>query len=43
VSRILGHASTVMTADLYGHVIDSHIFEASAKLPDLSLTRSTDG
>ena len=41
VSRILGHASTVMTADLYGHVIDSHIFEASAKLPDLSLTRDT--
>jgi integrase len=39
VSRILGHASTVMTADLYGHVIDSHIFEAAAKLPDLSLTR----
>jgi integrase len=44
VSRILGHASTVMTADLYGHVIDSHVFEASAKLPDLLLTRddSTD-
>jgi integrase len=42
VSRILGHASTVMTADLYGHVIDSHIFEASAKLPDLLLTRGTD-
>lgn len=39
VSRILGHASTVMTADLYGHVIDSHVFEASAKLPDLLLTR----
>lgn len=42
VSRILGHASTVMTADLYGHVIDSHVFEASAKLPDLSLARDPD-
>jgi integrase len=42
VSRILGHASTVMTADLYGHVIDSHVFEASAKLPDLSLTRDVE-
>ena len=39
VSRILGHASTVMTADLYGHVIDAHIFEATAKLPDLDLGR----
>lgn len=42
VSRILGHASTVMTADLYGHVIDAHVFEASAKLPDLLLTRDTE-
>ena len=23
VARILGHASTVMTADLYGHVVDA--------------------
>jgi hypothetical protein len=29
-----------MTADLYGHVIDSHIFEASAKLPDVDLGRT---
>jgi integrase len=32
VARILGHASTVMTADLYGHVIDAQVFAAANSL-----------
>jgi integrase len=32
VARILGHASVVMTGDLYGHVIDAQVFEAARAL-----------
>ena len=32
VARILGHASVVMTGDLYGHVIDAQVFEAARGL-----------
>jgi integrase len=32
VARILGHASVVMTGDLYGHVIDAQVFRAARSL-----------
>jgi integrase len=31
VQRILGHASTTMTMDLYGHLIDQNLWDAAAK------------
>jgi integrase len=37
VARILGHASVVMTGDLYGHVIDAQVFAAARALRAPSL------
>jgi hypothetical protein len=32
VQRILGHASTAMTMDMYGHLIDHNLWDAARKL-----------
>lgn len=38
VSRVLGHSTPTLTLSLYGHVVDSGVFEAVANLTDLPLT-----
>lgn len=39
VQRVLGHASAAMTMDLYGHLIDRNLWDAAARLGDISGTR----
>jgi integrase len=36
VQRVLGHASAAMTMDLYGHLIDRNLWDAAARLGDIS-------
>jgi hypothetical protein len=36
VQRILGHASAAMTMDLYGHLIDRNLWEAAARVGEVS-------
>ena len=38
VQRVLGHASAAMTMDLYGHLIDQNLWDAAARLGDISGT-----
>jgi hypothetical protein len=32
VQRVLGHATAAMTMDLYGHMIDSNLWDAAQRL-----------
>ena len=42
VQRMLGHASATMTMDLYGHLIDSNLWEGARRFGDWLGTETTD-
>lgn len=38
VQRVLGHATAAMTMDLYGHMIDTNLWQAAQLVGDISGT-----
>jgi hypothetical protein len=36
VQRVLGHATAAMTMDLYGHLVDDHLWQAARRVGDIS-------
>jgi len=38
VQRVLGHATAAMTMDLYGHMIDANLWQATQLVGDISGT-----
>jgi len=36
VERVLGHATAAMTMDLYGHMIDTNLWQAARLVGDIS-------
>lgn len=43
VQRVLGHASAVMTMDLYGHMVDANLWQAARLVGDISGTFKPSG
>lgn len=43
VQRVLGHATAAMTMDLYGHLVDTNLWAAAAKLGGISGARRPAG